>query len=67
MKIKTYKSLAKRIKKTGSKQNLKLIHQPKGDNHHLRTKKNAKRKNRMAGEKSLDLTSNYKALIKHLG
>ncbi len=67
MKIKTYKGLAKRIKKTGSKKKLKLMHQPKGDNHHLRTKKNAKRRNRMAGEKNLDLTANYKALLKHLG
>lgn len=47
MKHKTHKGLAKRIKKIGSKKNEKLVHYPQGDSHHLRSKKSAKRKNRM--------------------
>lgn len=63
-KIKTHKGLSKRLRLTGAKKNKKLMHAPQNDNHHLRTKKTAKKKNRMGGDTALAKTNSTHILLK---
>jgi len=63
-KLKTHKGLSKRIKVSGGKKMKKLIHMPQNDNHHLRTKKTSKRKNRMEGDKVLSSTNMTNVVLK---
>ena len=64
MKQKTHKGLSKRFRVTGSKTEQKLMHGGQFDNHHLKGKKSALKKNRMSGDKSLTKTAKTKTIIK---
>ena len=66
MKHKTYKSLSKRIKLTGSKRNKKVMHEPHGYNDHLKVNKSALRKNRTKGERILSNDKQTKKILKFI-
>lgn len=66
MKHKTHKGLSKRFRVTGSKTEKKLVHGKQYDNHHLKGKKSALKKNRMSTDKSLTKTDKTKTITKWL-
>lgn len=66
MKLKTHKGLAKRLRVTGSSSSPKLMHGTQFDNHHLKSKKSALKKNRMAGDRVLAKTDKTKTIVKWL-